>query len=100
MGRSGPGEGRGHHEQRGRQVDGGGGGHQVTGKHRVVRRATLIQFCLFVCLFEFRSFRSMKTIVGPGGVIGPLPRPNQGGGAKNKKCTQKKTAKRPRVLLI
>ena len=30
--------------------------------------------CLFV-LFEFRSFRPVRTIAGRGGVIGPLPRP-------------------------
>ena len=30
-------------------------------------------------LFEFRSFRSVRTIAGPGGVIGPLPRPKHVG---------------------
>ena len=33
----------------------------------------------WVCLFEFRSFRSIRTIAGPRGVIGPLPRPNKVG---------------------
>ena len=32
--------------------------------------------CLFVS-FEFRSSRSVRTIAGPGGVIGPLSRPKE-----------------------
>ena len=28
-------------------------------------------------LVKFRSFRSVRAIAGPGGVIGPLPRPKQ-----------------------
>ena len=36
----------------------------------------------------------MKTIAGPGGAIGPLPRPNQRWANH-----RKKTAKRPKVLL-
>ena len=31
----------------------------------------------FFVLFEFRYFRSVRTIAGPGGVTGPLPRPNK-----------------------
>ena len=37
----------------------------------------LSDFC-FV-LFEFRSVRSVRTIAGPGGVIGPLSKPNKVG---------------------
>ena len=33
----------------------------------------------FLCLFEFRFFRSVRIIAGPGGEIGPLPRPNECG---------------------
>ena len=47
-------------------------------------------FFVFFLFFEFRSFRSITTIAGPGGVIGPLPRPNKGG-----RTTKKKAAKRP-----
>ena len=41
----------------------------------------------FVCLFvfEFRSFRSIGTIAGLGGVIGLLPRPNKGGRTTEKR---------------
>ena len=44
------------------------------------------------------SFRSSKTIAGPGGVIGPLPRPNKGGlsGSLGGRDTEKKAAKRPK----
>ena len=45
---------------------------------------------LFVfVLFEFRSFRSVRTIAGPGGVIGPLPRPNEGGRTTGNKVAKK-----------
>ena len=30
-------------------------------------------------LVEFRSLRPIRTIAGPGGIIGPLPRPKQVG---------------------
>ena len=36
-------------------------------------------------LFLFRSFRSITIIAEPGGVIGPLPRPNKGGRTTRKK---------------
>ena len=32
-----------------------------------------------VKFFEYRSLRSIRTIAGPGRVIGLLPRPNEGG---------------------
>ena len=35
------------------------------------------------------SFRSIRTIAGPGGVIGPLPRPNEGGRTTGNKVAKK-----------
>ena len=59
--------------------------------------------CLFV-LLEFRSFRSIQTIAGPGGVIGPLPRPNEGERTTGDKVAKKAecvgaTASAPHYLL-
>ena len=39
---------------------------------------TYIHICIvhiYFYLFEFRSFRSVRTVAGPGGVIGHLPKP-------------------------
>ena len=40
-------------------------------------------------LFEFRSFRSVRTIAGPGGVSGPLPTPKQRCANHRRKSSQK-----------
>ena len=40
-------------------------------------------------LFEFRSFRSVRSIAGRGGVIGPLSRPNSGGRTTGEKLAKK-----------
>ena len=41
--------------------------------------------CCSFLFGEFRSFRSNRTIAGPGGVIGPLLGPNEGGRTTGKK---------------
>ena len=51
-----------------------------------------ILYNIILLFYEFRSFRSITTIAGPGGVIGPLPMPNKSG------RTTKKAAKRPGIL--
>ena len=43
----------------------------------------------FFVLFEFRSSRSVRTITGPGGVTGPLPRPKTGGRTTGEKVAKK-----------
>ena len=48
---------------------------------RYAGRPAMVTF-LFV-LFEFRSFRCVRTIAGPGGVIGPLPSAKIGGQTKD-----------------
>ena len=49
----------------------------------------------FFVLFEFRSFRSGRTIAGSGGVVGPLPRPNKVG-----EPPVSKKPKRPNIFFI
>ena len=44
--------------------------------------------------FGLGSFRSNRTIAGPGGVIGPLPKPNRGG------RTIRKSSQKPRIIPI
>ena len=54
--------------------------------------------CLLV-LVEFRSSRPIRTIAGPGGVIGPLPRPNEGGRTTGNKVAKKAEYTRSKVDL-